>query len=71
MKYLIEDTCSLGELVRGVRLGMGLSRRELGDMCGLSESTIKRIEGSGLVTLDNFFAISKSLNLKIEIEWEN
>ena len=71
MRLGVEDICSISELVRSRRLSMGYSRSELSELSGVSESTIKRIESNGLVTLGSYLRILDSLKLKTEIIWKD
>ncbi|WP_271408055.1 helix-turn-helix domain-containing protein [Pseudomonas sp. Q1-7] len=51
----------IGANAREARLAQNLSRKSLAQMAGVSESTIKRFESKGQVTLDALVLIATAL----------
>lgn len=56
-----EIALRVGANARATRLGKNLSRKTLAQMSGVSESTIKRFESSGQVTLDALVLLANAL----------
>lgn len=56
-----EITLRVGSNARAARLAQNLSRKTLSQMSGVSESTIKRFESSGQVTLDALVLMANAL----------
>ncbi|MCY1537303.1 helix-turn-helix protein [compost metagenome] len=56
-----ELTQKIGANAREARLAQNLSRKSLAQMAGVSESTIKRFESNGQVTLDALVLIATAL----------
>ena len=46
---------------------LGISRVELSEESGVSESTIKRFEHTGRITLENYMRIAKVLGVEINV----
>ncbi|CAD5257180.1 helix-turn-helix domain-containing protein [Vreelandella titanicae] len=57
----------VGANAREARLAQNLSRKTLAQMAGVSESTIKRFESSGQITLDGLVLIATALGATREI----
>jgi transcriptional regulator with XRE-family HTH domain len=53
----------VGENARALRLAQNLSRRTLAERAGVSESTIKRFETTGQITLDALVLLASSLGV--------
>lgn len=53
----------IGENARELRLAQNLSRKTLGERAGVSESTIKRFETTGQITLDALVLLASSLGV--------
>ena len=51
----------IGANAREARLAQNLSRKSLAQMAGVSESTIKRFESNGQITLDGLVLIATAL----------
>lgn len=51
----------VGENARALRLSQNLSRRTLAERAGVSESTIKRFELTGQITLDALVLLASAL----------
>lgn len=51
----------IGANARDARLAQNLSRKTLAQMAGVSESTIKRFESNGQITLDALVLIASAL----------
>ena len=52
-----------------VRIRLGYSQRDIAEMVGCSERTIKRFERDGTIGLGSFLKLLKVLNIKISIEY--
>ncbi|SFI24776.1 Helix-turn-helix [Pseudomonas argentinensis] len=52
---------------REARLAQNLSRKSLAKMAGISESTIKRFESNGQITLDALILIATALSATRQI----
>ncbi|WP_018918996.1 helix-turn-helix domain-containing protein [Vreelandella zhanjiangensis] len=57
----------VGANAREARLAKNLSRKTLAQMTGISESTIKRFESSGQITLDSLVLIATALGTTRQI----
>ncbi|WP_233599202.1 helix-turn-helix domain-containing protein [Erwinia sp. JUb26] len=53
---------SIGENAKTLRLSKNLSRRTLAEKSGVSESTIKRFETTGIVTLEALILLATALD---------
>ncbi len=53
----------IGESARALRLAQNLSRKTLAERAGVSESTIKRFETTGQITLDGLVLLASSLGV--------
>jgi transcriptional regulator with XRE-family HTH domain len=53
----------IGEIARELRLAQNLSRKTLAELAGVSESTIKRFETTGQITLDALVLLASSLGV--------
>lgn len=53
----------IGENAREARLAQNLSRKSLAQIAGISESTIKRFETKGQITLDALVLIATALGV--------
>lgn len=53
----------VGENARALRLAQNLSRKTLAERAGVSESTIKRFEATGQITLDVLVLLASSLGV--------
>ena len=53
----------VGENARTLRLAQNLSRKTLAERAGISESTIKRFETTGQITLDALVVLASSLGV--------
>lgn len=51
----------VGENARALRLAQNLSRKTLAERAGVSESTIKRFETTGQITLEALVLLASSL----------
>lgn len=58
-----ELTQQIGVNARKARLAQNLSRKSLAQMAGVSESTIKRFETNGQITLDGLVLIATALGV--------
>lgn len=56
-----EIALKIGANARAARLAQNLSRKTLAEMSGVSESTIKRFESTGQITLDALVLIATTL----------
>jgi HTH-type transcriptional regulator / antitoxin HipB len=52
----------LGERLMSVRLARNMKRATLAERAGVSESTIKRFESTGQITLDNLLGLALALD---------
>nr|WP_290982988.1 helix-turn-helix transcriptional regulator [Halomonas sp.] len=57
----------VGANARAARLAKNLSRKTLAQMTGISESTIKRFESTGQITLDSLVLIATALGTTRQI----
>ncbi|EMM3099260.1 MULTISPECIES: helix-turn-helix domain-containing protein [Pseudomonadaceae] len=57
----------VGANAREARLAQNLSRKSLAKMAGISESTIKRFESNGQITLDALILIATALSATRQI----
>ncbi|MEA2119678.1 helix-turn-helix transcriptional regulator [Halovibrio sp. HP20-50] len=57
----------VGANAREMRLAKNLSRKTLAQMAGVSESTIKRFESHGQITLDGLVLIATALGATFQI----
>lgn len=57
----------IGANAREARLAQNLSRKSLAQMAGVSESTIKRFESNGQITLDGLVLIATALGTTREL----
>ncbi len=58
-----ETVCRmLGERVRVLRLARNISQQELADMCGVSLSTVRRLEASGQGSLQLMVQVAQALH---------
>lgn len=53
---------SLGQNARQLRLARNLSRKTLAELSGVSESSIKRFEVSGSITLESLILLAAALD---------
>lgn len=53
---------SLGQNVKQLRLARNLSRKTLAELSGVSESSIKRFEVSGSITLESLILLAAALD---------
>ena len=58
-----ELALQVGENARALRLAQNLSRKTLAERAGVSESTIKRFETTGQITLDALVLLASSLGV--------
>ena len=58
-----ELALQVGEKARALRLTQNLSRKTLAERAGVSESTIKRFETTGQITLDGLVLLASSLGV--------
>lgn len=58
-----EQLQQIGENARDLRLAQNLSRKSLAERSGVSESTIKRFETSGQISLDALLLIASALGV--------
>ncbi|MBB3105454.1 helix-turn-helix domain-containing protein [Azomonas macrocytogenes] len=58
-----ELTQQIGENARELRLSQNLSRKTLAERAGVSESTIKRFETTGQITLDALVLLASALGM--------
>lgn len=58
-----EIALRIGANARAARLAQNLSRKTLAQLSGVSESTIKRFESNGQVTLDALVLVANGLGL--------
>ena len=58
-----ELALQVGEKARALRLTQNLSRKTLAERAGVSESTIKRFETTGQITLDALVLLASSLGV--------
>lgn len=57
----------MGNNIRDLRISKGLTLVELGDMCGMSKSSLSSIEmGKSTPSIQRAYAISKSLGVRID-----
>ena len=58
-----ELALQVSENARALRLAQNLSRKTLAERAGVSESTIKRFEATGQITLDVLVLLASSLGV--------
>lgn len=58
----------LGQRVRAQRLAQGLPQRELAQMAGLSLGALRKLESSGLSSLETWVRAVQALGLVSELE---
>lgn len=64
MEFLNLET---GNIIRTLRVGAGLTQKQLGDLCGMADSAIRRYEsGSGNPTEKTLQRIANALNVPVE-----
>lgn len=59
---------TVGERIKDTRLSMNLTQSEFAETCGISESTIKRIESGEDTKFSNIIKILRHLNLLSNID---
>jgi transcriptional regulator with XRE-family HTH domain len=59
-----EDLISIGKKFKEIRLSQRLMRKTLALRSGMSESSLKRFEVTGEISLDSLVKISNVLNVK-------
>ncbi|MEU0071214.1 helix-turn-helix transcriptional regulator [Streptomyces sp. NPDC006332] len=60
---------ALGEAVRGRRLDLSLSQRELGRRAGMTQSAVARLEAGGTVpTIPVLDRLARALGLELRVE---
>ena len=66
---------NIGKIIHDRRVELGLTMKELGDKCGVSEATISRYESGNIKNMrrDVVAALAKALNLppKVLMGWED
>jgi HTH-type transcriptional regulator / antitoxin HipB len=69
MADLARTPKQLGNAIRNVRKGRGLSQTELGERTGLRQATISQIEaGGGGAKLENILKVLAVLGLELRID---
>lgn len=64
----MNDRLRIGNRLREIREAQGLTTTQLGGMCGLTQSTISKVEnGKWSVSLDILSKISEALGARVEI----
>lgn len=59
------------KIIRDVRTKLGLSQKRLGDMAGVSQSTIARLETPGYTcSVDTLLMIAAAVDHRVRIEFE-
>lgn len=64
----LSDRLRIGSRLRELREAQGLTSTQLGEMCGLTQSTISKVEnGKWSVSLDILSKICEALGARVEI----
>lgn len=64
----MNDRLRIGSRLRELREAQGLTMTQLGEMCGLTQSTISKVEnGKWSVSLDILSKICEALGARVEI----
>ena len=64
MEKEVVYTENIGENIRLARKARGLTQKQLGDMCGMADSAIRRYElGNGRPKMETIQRIAKALNV--------
>ena len=66
-KYLEENLKALGLLLRKVRKNAGMSQAQMGEKCGVHESTISRAENGESLTMSLLIEIAAAAGCEVKI----
>jgi transcriptional regulator with XRE-family HTH domain len=58
-----EIALALARRIRGYRVGMGISQRDLAERGGISLTSLSRFEQTGAITLNNLISVLRSLGV--------
>lgn len=65
---LMNDRLRIGSRLRELREAQGLTSTQLGEMCGLTQSTISKVEnGKWSVSIDILSKVCEALGARVEI----
>lgn len=65
---LMNDRLRIGSRIRELREAQGLTSTQLGEMCGLTQSTISKVEnGKWSVSIDILSKVCEALGARVEI----